>query len=130
MLWDGTLTVAEIGSRRYSAEFAGLAACKTATGGVHAPDEVVTLASALFYRGYRHVVGTLWSIGDTAIVSAMFKDLYEQIVTDGCLRADHAARALHRAVRRLRDDHRGEPEGMEFIHPYRVVTATATLQEL
>lgn len=117
VLWDGTLSVADLGSRGFNGEFAGLAACKTATGGVHAPDEVVTLASALFYRGYRHVVATLWSVSDSTGASDLFENLYGRLVVDGELDAGHTATALHTAVRQLRADHRNRPDVWSpFVH--------------
>jgi hypothetical protein len=42
-----TLTIAEISDQRYDGDFAFLAACKTAIGGVHLPDEAITLTAAM-----------------------------------------------------------------------------------
>jgi CHAT domain-containing protein len=41
-----------------------LSACKTATGGLLATDEAITLMSGLTYTGWRHVIGTLWTVAD------------------------------------------------------------------
>ncbi|MFI8515869.1 CHAT domain-containing protein [Streptomyces sp. NPDC085460] len=62
-LHDGVLTVAELATVRTEGpgERAYLSACATATGGVDAPDEAITLAHALQTTGYRQVVATLWS---------------------------------------------------------------------
>jgi hypothetical protein len=67
-LWldDGLLTIAEIGAGDHRAEFAFLSACKTATGGVNLADEAITLAAALHYTGFQHVIGTLWSVYEGA----------------------------------------------------------------
>lgn len=58
------MTVAELANDRYRGEFAFLSACKTAVGGVQTPDEAITLAAALQYTGWRHVIGTLWTVWD------------------------------------------------------------------
>lgn len=57
------LTVADVvGIRHDGAEFAFLAACTTAVGGVRVPDEAITLTAALQYAGYQNVIGTLWTV--------------------------------------------------------------------
>lgn len=101
-LYDRMLTVADITAEQFHADFAGLSACKTAVGGVELLDEVITLAAALHYTGYRHVVATLWSVKDDAS-SKVFTTLYDRIAVDGSLRPDLAAAALHDAVRELRE---------------------------
>jgi CHAT domain-containing protein len=95
------LTIADITAEQFHADFAGLSACKTAVGGVDLPDEAITLAAAMHYTGYRHVVATLWSVKDDAS-SEVFTTLYDRIAVDGSLRPDLAAAALHDAVRNLR----------------------------
>jgi hypothetical protein len=97
-LHDGTLTIAEISRGRYHGEFAYLSACKTATGGLGLADEAITLAAALHYTGYQHVIGTLWSVLDSAAAEVAL-DLYDEDFRP----ADSAVR-LHHAVRRLRDE--------------------------
>lgn len=48
VLHNQTLTVANLaGVRRDHGEFAFLAACKTAVGGIRVPDEAITLTTAL-----------------------------------------------------------------------------------
>jgi CHAT domain-containing protein len=103
ILHDGVLTIADLTAERYHAEFAWLSACKTATGGVHLPDEAITLAAALHYTGYRHVIANLWSVYDSADTTDLSARIYEEIAAGGRLRPDRSARALHRAVLRLRD---------------------------
>jgi hypothetical protein len=98
---DGPLTVGDLASRRYRGEFAYLSGCKTAVGGVDLPDEAITLASALRFTGYRHVIATLWSVWD-AEAAQVAEDVYAALTRDGEPRATNAALALHRAVRRLR----------------------------
>jgi CHAT domain-containing protein len=108
LVQDGMLTVTDLGSRRHRGEFAYLSGCKTAVGGVHLPDEAITLAAALHYTGYRHVIATLWTVRDAA-AARVAADVYEGLTQYGAPRADDAAAALHRAVRRLRERHRDRP---------------------
>jgi hypothetical protein len=107
LLHDRVLSVADISARRFAGDFAGLAACKTATGGISLVDEAISLSAALHYTGYRHVVAALWSIDDETSAK-VFNAVYEDIVVDGALRPDGAAQALHTIVRALRteDPHR------------------------
>lgn len=101
LLDDGMLTVADITARRFHGDFAGLSACKTAVGGVDLLDEAITLAAALHYTGYRHVVASLWSV-DSDTSSEVFTSIYRELIHDGRLNPDGAAAALHRAVRTIR----------------------------
>lgn len=105
---DGALTVTDLSSQQYQGEFAYLSGCKTAVGGVNLPDEAITLAAALHFTGYRHVIATLWSVWDQQ-AAQVATDVYQAMVPEGVLRADRAARALHHAVRRLRAEARDRP---------------------
>lgn len=100
LLSDGMLRVTEISARRFRGDLALLLSCQSATGGVNLPDEVITLAAALHYTGYRHVIGTLWAVNDdtAADVSAAF---YEEMSARQ-FDADAAAVALHYAVAQVR----------------------------
>jgi CHAT domain-containing protein len=100
LLSDGTLRVTEIGARRFRGDLALLLSCQSATGGANLPDEVITLAAALHYTGYRHVIGTLSTVDDdiAADVSAAFYDEMSARQFD----ADVAATALHHAVAQVR----------------------------
>ncbi len=65
-LFGGDLSVLRLAGRDLSgAEFAYLSACRTAAGGVALADEAINLAADLRSAGYRHVIGTLWSVTDT-----------------------------------------------------------------
>ncbi|MFD3524956.1 CHAT domain-containing protein [Streptomyces sp. NPDC058653] len=103
LLADGVLTIAELADGRGGGEFVLLSACKTALGGAAIPDELVSVTAVLQYAGWRHVIGTLWSVDDerTADLTGL---LYERMIEDGTIRTDLAARALHGAVRTLRRD--------------------------
>jgi CHAT domain-containing protein len=102
LLHDGVLTVADVSAGQFRGDFAGLAACKTAVGGVDLLDESITLAAALHYTGYRHVVAALWSVHDRT-TATVFDDLYSALVENGRLHPERAAIELHRVVLALRD---------------------------
>lgn len=84
-------------------------------GGVGLADESITLAAALHFAGFRHVIGTLWSVQDSA-ASVITRDFYaagarearvagtggEEVPGPGFDPAD-AARRLHHAVRAMRE---------------------------
>lgn len=115
-LYDGRLTIAEIAASRFDGDYAGLGSCKSAVGGVELLDEAITLAAALHYTGYRHVVATLWSVDDE-VSSEVFAFLYRRIVAGGRLRPGEAAEALHDAVRERRDrGSGGSRTWTPFIH--------------
>lgn len=115
-LRDGILTVADITTGRFRGDFAGLSACKTAVGGVHLLDEAITLAAALHYTGYRHVIAALWSV-DNRASAEVFSSLYATIAANGQLTPDQAPAALHSVVRRMRDRHPDWPHRWTpFIH--------------
>ncbi|WP_326582646.1 CHAT domain-containing protein [Streptomyces sp. NBC_00481] len=108
ILRDRTLRISDISERRFHGEFAGLAACKTATGGLRLLDEAITLSAALHYTGYRHVVAALWSILEKTAVR-VFDAVYRDIVVDGALQPAGSALALHNALRRVRTDNPDQP---------------------
>jgi hypothetical protein len=101
LLFDGMLTVNDISSRQYRGDLAFLSACKTATGGLNLPDEAITLAAALHYTGYRHVIATLWSVWDDTAADVT-ETVYRRIGDGAALRPERCAAALHEAVRELR----------------------------
>lgn len=113
VLADGILSVADLladlhADRFGQGEFAFLSACRTALGGTGVPDEAVSLAGALQYAGWRHIVGTLWPVGaDTA--ARVCDRLYRALTARGGLLPDRAAYALHAAVREVREEDRGQP---------------------
>jgi hypothetical protein len=116
LLYDGQLTIADIGSRRHHGDFAFLSACKTATGGTALPDETITVAAALHYTGYRQVIATLWSVWDETAADVT-EAVYRTMTRDGALHPEGAASALHEAVRELRRRHPDRPSvWTPFIH--------------
>jgi hypothetical protein len=116
ILADGRLTVLDVAGQAFRGDFAGLAACKTAVGGIALPDEAITLTASLHYTGYRHVVGSLWSIRDD-VGTVAFDRLYRAMAVGGGLEVDRAPRALHGVVRELRDEYLDMPRlWAPFIH--------------
>ncbi|GAA1019980.1 hypothetical protein Aple_037260 [Acrocarpospora pleiomorpha] len=115
-LSDGTLTVLRLSANRYAGDFAFLSACRTATGGLHVPDEAITLAAALSYTGYRHVVATLWAV-DPAVAAEVTAAVYPALISPpGVFDPESAAIALHKAVRDLRDSGRPLDHWLPFTH--------------
>jgi hypothetical protein len=108
-LYDEKLTIADISAARFHGDYVGLSACKTAVGGIELLDEAITLAAALHYMGYRHVVATLWSVEQQASED-VFTAVYRRIAADGRLRPELAAVGLHDAVRELREQYRDSPQ--------------------
>jgi CHAT domain-containing protein len=72
-LHDGKLTIAELMKLNLSnASIAFLSACETAKGDGNQPDEIVHLAAAMLFCGFRSIVGTLWSVShDTFALSRL-----------------------------------------------------------
>ncbi|WP_432015271.1 CHAT domain-containing protein [Streptomyces cucumeris] len=104
LLHGGVLTVRELATRRLpDAEFACLSACHTAAPGTTLVDEVITLASAFQLCGYRHVLGSLWTVPD-AMMPRVAARVYRELGSAGS--TARSAYALHQAVRSLR----GQPE--------------------
>jgi hypothetical protein len=99
------LTVIDL-ARLYleNAEFAFLSACATARTSPRLADEAIQLAAAFQLAGYRHVVATLWPIGDMAAVD-MAVDFYSTLAAPRpAPEAGTAfALALREATRRYRD---------------------------
>jgi CHAT domain-containing protein len=106
LLEDGSLSMAEISRMKIQeGALAYLSACSTASGCAEAiKDECISLSTGFQVAGFARVVGTLWKADDqTAFnVAVLF---YEDLDGD-ILRA---RRALHAAVRCVRDDCRDSP---------------------
>ena len=94
-----------------NADFAFLSACQTATGDAEQPDEAIHLAAELLLAGYNSVIASLWSIGDND-AAAVADDVYGFLFKEGKVPDSRmAARALHHAVRNLREKHTGRHGG-------------------
>jgi predicted metal-dependent phosphoesterase TrpH len=93
------LTVVDVARLRLDgAGLAFLSACSTARPGGRLVDEAIHLASAFQLAGYRHVIATLWPVGDQHAVD-FAADIYTTLTTVG---AGDVAGAVHAAVRRMR----------------------------
>jgi hypothetical protein len=93
------LTVMDVSRLRLDdARLAFLSACSTARPGGLLADEAIHLASAFQLAGYRHVIATLWPIGDQHAVD-IAKNMYTTLTT-----ADEGdvASAGHAAALRMR----------------------------
>ncbi|KAK6210733.1 hypothetical protein LQW54_005938 [Pestalotiopsis sp. IQ-011] len=99
-------------------------------------DENIHLVNACQLAGFRHVVGTLWSVDDEQCVQ-MARKVYEFMVMEG-FRDDTVSRGLHYATKFLRDrwvqshsrqeslqvareaevieDHISQPDWVPYIH--------------
>jgi len=110
-LYDGPLPIGEISHLHLAAtELAFLSACETSRGGAALADEAITLATAFRLAGYRHVIGTLWSISDKlapAIADQVYKALALPCGTG--IDAHNTAIALNAAVLTLRQRYADQP---------------------
>jgi hypothetical protein len=110
-LHDGLLGITEIARLRLdTAELAYLSACETSVGSIQLSDESITLATAFQLAGYRHVIGTLWSISDVhaaTIARHVYRELKDP--RTGGIVADGAAAALDTAILALRNSRRTDP---------------------
>jgi tetratricopeptide (TPR) repeat protein len=126
LLNDDPLTVRDITALRLDqGELAFLSACQTARGGIDLADEAITLAASLQLAGFRHVIGTLWSISDTSAPDVA-RDFYAHLAdhdpdpgsgSTPALLNTSSAEALHLAVHNLRSRHLEDPgHWAAFIH--------------
>ena len=99
-LYDGHLTIQWIiGCELKNPEFAYLSACDTTVGDEESPDEVIHLAAAIQFLGYRSVIGTMEVVNDRE-TNKITSTFYPHTV-DGSGRLDHtrAALALNRTMK-------------------------------
>jgi CHAT domain-containing protein len=100
------------------AELAFLSACHSAAGDmVGTPDEVVHLAAALQFCGFRSVVGTLWAMEDDDGCDVT-KDFYQYMFrTPGAVpNFRDSAEALYLATRKMRKRGLGLDRWVKFVH--------------
>ena len=100
------------------AELAFLSACHSAAGDVvGTPDEVVHLAAALQFCGFRSVVGTLWGMEDIDGCDVT-KDFYKYMfrVPGAIPNFRNSAEALHLATREMRKRGLGLDRWVKFVH--------------
>ncbi|EIN05163.1 hypothetical protein PUNSTDRAFT_75208, partial [Punctularia strigosozonata HHB-11173 SS5] len=80
-----------------------LSACETAKGDFNQPDQVVHLAAAMFFAGFKSVIATLWSMAD-ADGPEIARSVYQKIFSGKLdhIDPDDIAYALDEAVTKLR----------------------------
>ncbi|KAG8687606.1 hypothetical protein FRC11_006918 [Ceratobasidium sp. 423] len=102
-LHDGELTLEAITKRTFKNKgLAFLSACQTATGDDELPDEATHLAAGMLMAGYPSVIATMWSIMDDD-APEIAEEVYMELIQDGNMDHTNAARALHKAVGKLRE---------------------------
>lgn len=101
---DQPLTVAYLNSLRLAGGLAFLSACETSASSSQLIDEAVHLTGAFHLAGYRHVVGTLWPIGEVSS-RLLAGDFHRRLAATVGEQPDLAgtAVALHAASRVLRN---------------------------
>jgi CHAT domain-containing protein len=110
-LHDGPLPIGQISGLRLDGPgLAFLSACETSRGGAELADEAITLATAFRLAGYRHVIGTLWSISDE-LAPGVAEQVYEAVTLPGGAGIDarNTAAELNTAILALRHSCPGEP---------------------
>jgi CHAT domain-containing protein/tetratricopeptide (TPR) repeat protein len=99
-LRDGHFTIQRIiGCDLKNPEFAYLSACHTTVGDEESPDEVIHLASAMQFAGFRSVIGTMWAVDDgetNKITSPFYKHMVDE---SGGLDHTRAAFALNKTMK-------------------------------
>ncbi|KIM19689.1 hypothetical protein M408DRAFT_83183 [Serendipita vermifera MAFF 305830] len=116
LLHDKTLELSElIREPLPKTDFAFLSACQTATGDVKITEESVHLAAGMLFSGCRGVIGTMWSIQDED-APKVTEAVYRWMLKDGMPNRKEAARALHEAVRELRESGTNFLSWVPFIH--------------
>jgi CHAT domain-containing protein len=121
-LWDDDrLELLEIiKARLTNAEHAFLSSCHGAAADIEGnPDEMINLASALQFCGYRGVVGTLWEMEDKDGPS-IAEDFYGFMFChgkDGKVDVKDSARALNTAIQEMEKRSEGLiAQWINFIH--------------
>ncbi|KAF8132911.1 CHAT domain-containing protein [Boletus edulis] len=103
-LRDGHFTIERImRCEPQNPQFVYLSACHTTVGDEESPDEVIHLASAMQFAGFRSVIGTMWAVDDAQtnkITSTFYKHMVDG---SGCLDHTRAAFALNKTMRSVKD---------------------------
>lgn len=98
-----------------NADLVFLSACETATGHKILPEEVIHLAAAMLFVGFRGAIGTMWSISDYD-GPVVAEEMYEFLLGKEEFDVRDAARALHKAVKTLRRLKVPPVRWVPFIH--------------
>ncbi|KAI0030245.1 CHAT domain-containing protein, partial [Vararia minispora EC-137] len=115
LLHDGSMSLRAIMRRTTLGcnALAVLSACQTATGDNKRPEEAMHLAAGMLMTGFRSVVGTMWSIGDSD-APILVEAFYSYLVRDALSDSRQSAHALHHAVGRLRESV-GEDNFLQWV---------------
>ena len=102
-LHDGRFTIQHIiQCDLKNPEFVYLSACHTTVGDEESSDEMICLASAMQFVGFRSVIGTMWA-GDDAETNKITSVFYEHMVDEsGHLDHTRAAFALQKTMRSVK----------------------------
>ena len=99
-LHDGRFTIERIiRCDLENPEFAYLSACHTTVGDEESPDQVIHLAAAMQFSGFRSVIGTMWAVDDgytNQITSTFYKHMVNE---SGRLDHTRAAYALNKTMK-------------------------------
>jgi CHAT domain-containing protein len=96
-LWDGDLTVEEVGRLQLGPATVVLSACQSGLGEIHPGDEIVGLPHAFFAAGARTVVVSHWHVDDESTVDVMVA--YHEWLQVGLAPARALAEAQRAALR-------------------------------
>ncbi|KAG1817692.1 CHAT domain-containing protein [Suillus subaureus] len=115
---DGPLIIKDIiQSNWQNPEFAFLSACHTTVGDKKSPNELIHLAVAMQFSGFRSVIGSMWSVDDEVARQVVVSAFYDKLVDDsGRLDCTRAAVALHKAVKKLRRNNVPLEQQIVFVH--------------
>ncbi|KAI0319017.1 CHAT domain-containing protein [Amylostereum chailletii] len=119
---QSTLRVIDIMTAHWTdAELAFLSACHSAAGDKEKNyDEVVHLAAAMQFSGFKSVIGTLWGMADEdgPIVSKAFYKAMLNFAGGDVAKLDYrnSAKALHMAVRVLRKNGVPVDRWVNYVH--------------
>jgi tetratricopeptide (TPR) repeat protein len=116
-LAGGDLSVLRLAAHELDgADLAYLSACRTAGGAPALADETINLAAAFQLAGYRHVIGTQWSIADSD-AAVVAESVYRRLTTTGRPDSTDAAAALSEATGLLRARYPDRPDRWAgYIH--------------
>jgi CHAT domain-containing protein len=109
-----------IKARLRNAELAFLSTCHSAAVDIHGtPDEVIHLAAALQFCGFRSVVGTLWSMVDTDgpdVAEDFYKYMFRNVNAKGAVDFRDSAGALNFATAVMRSRRVPYERWINFVH--------------
>jgi CHAT domain-containing protein len=132
-LSDGMLTISKLMELELERPWlAYLSACETAKGDAKQPDQVMHLAAAMLFAGFKHVVATMWYVGANCSIRRTAHDIYrvmndedgpelakwfyEELLASETIDADAVAYALDSAVQKLQAKEPSPNRWAQFVH--------------